>query len=132
MKIFRKILIVGILLATSFTIASAQSGNVPSNLIVALKQGNSPMLAKYFGNRVELSILNKESIYSKSQATQIMSKFFKESQPTDFKKKHAGGKAGTSYIIGDLITKKGNFRVNFLLKKNGNEFKIHQLHIEKD
>ncbi len=132
MKTFKKILIAGILLITSLTIVSAQSNNLPEELEQSLKKGNSTILAKYFGDRVELSILNKESIYSKPQATQIMTKFFKESQPTDFRKKHAGGKAGTSYVIGDLITKKGNFRVNFLLKKNGSVFKIHQLHIEKE
>ncbi len=131
MNTFRKILVVSILMLTSFAITSAKAENIPQNLIVALKKGDSNMFAKYLGDRVELSILNKESIYSKLQATQIISKFFKESRPTDFKKKHSSGKSDTSYVIGDLITQRGTFRVNFLLKKRGSDFKIHQLHIER-
>ncbi len=132
MKTLKKIVITVILLVTSLMIASAQTGKLSNELVTALKTGNSTILSKYFGNRVELSILGREAIYSKSQATQIMSKFFRESQPIDFKKKHSGGKAGRTYVIGDLITEKGNFRVNFLMKEINSQFKIHQLHIEKE
>lgn len=116
----------------SFSASAQNKNDLPRELITSLKTGNSIGLSKYFGDRVELSIQDKEAIYSKSQAKQIMAKFFREFPPTDFKKKHAGGKPGASYVIGDLITKKGSFRVNFLLKKNTGKYVVHQLHIEKD
>ena len=89
-------------------------------------------MSGFFGDRIELSIQDKEAIYSNSQAKQIMAKFFNEYPPNDFKKKHVGGKPGTRYVIGHLLTKHGNFRVNFLLKNQNGEFIVHQLHIEKD
>lgn len=105
---------------------------LPTELITAFKQGNSISLSNFFGNRIELSIEDKEAIYSKSQAKQIIAKFFKEYPPTDFRKKHAGGKSGANYVIGDLLTKKGKFRVNFLIKNNTGKFVIHRLNIEKN
>ena len=129
-----KYIFVGILLAlsTSSIALSQNQNNLPRELILAFKQGNSISLSNFFGDRIELSIQDKEAIYSKSQAKQIMAKFFKQYPPADFRKKHIGGKPGARYVIGSLQTKKGNFRVNFLLKNKNGKFMVHQLHIEKD
>ncbi|WP_372751782.1 DUF4783 domain-containing protein [Labilibaculum sp.] len=120
------------LLVCSSTAISQNQDNLPRELITAFKQGNSISLANFFGNRIQLTIEDKEAIYSKSQAKQIMAKFFKEFPPTDFKKKHVGGKPEARYVIGSLLTKKGNFRVNFLLKSESGKYLVHQLRIEKD
>ncbi|MBI9059063.1 DUF4783 domain-containing protein [Labilibaculum sp. DW002] len=131
---FIKYILTGIffLFVCSSTVSSQTQNELPRELITAFKQGNSISLSNFFGNRIELSIEDKEAIYSKSQAKQIMAKFFREYPPTDFKKKHTGGKPGANYVIGDLITKKGKFRVNFLIKKNTGKFVIHRLNIEKN
>ena len=131
MKIF-KISLISFLLVSLFAFgASAQSGNdLPPALIKALKTGNTIALSSFFSNRIELTIQDKEAIYSKSQASQIMAKFFREYPPSNFKVKHAGGKPSARYVIGSLQTSKKTFRVNFLLKSpNGKPF-IHQLRIE--
>lgn len=120
------------LLILSTNAFSQNQDELPNELVKAFKQGNSISLSDFFGDRIELSIQDKEAIYSKSQAKQIMAKFFKDYPPVDFKKKHTGGKPGASYVIGDLITKDGNFRVNFLLKNDNQNYFIHQLHIEKN
>ncbi|RUT73392.1 DUF4783 domain-containing protein [Ancylomarina longa] len=119
-------------LSTQTTAFSQNENDLPRGLIISFKQGNSIGLSEYFGDRVELSIQDKEAIYSKSQAKQIMAKFFREYTPSDFRKKHIGGKPGARYVIGDLITNRGNFRINFLLKEQNGKFVVHQLHIEKD
>ncbi|MCT4602893.1 MAG: DUF4783 domain-containing protein [Marinifilum sp.] len=133
MKIIKYIFVGILFILFSASSASSQTQNdLPKNLILAFKQGNSISLSNYFGERVELSIQDKEAIYSKPQAKQIIGKFFRDFPPTDFKKKHAGGKTGARYVTGDLLTKKGNFRVSFLLKKQNGKFIVHQLNIEKD
>lgn len=131
MKIF-KATIISILFLNTFVFGSeAQTyNNLPSELIEALKDGNSITLSSYFGDHIELAIQDNEAIYSKSQATRIMAKFFREFPPSNFEVKHTGGKSSASYVIGTLYTQSHNFRVNFLLKSpNGKPF-IHQLHIE--
>ncbi|WP_421920796.1 DUF4783 domain-containing protein [Marinifilum sp.] len=133
MRIIKYIFIGILFVLVSVSGAHSQNNNdLPNNLILAFKKGNSVSLSNYFGDRVELSIQNKEAIYSKSQAKQIIGKFFRDFPPTDFKKKHTGGKTGARYVTGDLLTRKGNFRVSFLLKKQNGKFIVHQLNIEKD
>ncbi len=120
------------ILVCSSSAISQNQDDLPRELLTALKQGNSTNLSNFFGDRIQLTIDDKEAIYSKSQANQIMAKFFKEFPPTGFTKKHAGGKPEARYVIGSLITTKGSFRVNFLLKNDTGKFIVHQLRIEKD
>ncbi|MDQ2179281.1 DUF4783 domain-containing protein [Marinifilum sp. D714] len=129
-----KYIFVGILfvLFSATNVSSQTQNDLPKNLMLAFKQGNCSSLSNYFSDRIQLSIQDKEGNYSKSQAKQILDKFFRDYPPTDFKKKHAGGKTGARYATGELITKKGNFRLSFLSKKQNGKFIIHQLHIEKD
>lgn len=131
---FIKYIFAGIffLLVCSSSGVSQNQGDLPQKLITAFKQGNSISLSNFFGDRIQLTIQDKEAIYSKSQAKQIMAKFFREFPPTGFNKKHVGGKPEARYVIGSLLTKKGNFRVNFLLKSNTGKFVVHQLRIEKN
>ncbi|GAB7085988.1 DUF4783 domain-containing protein [Marinifilum fragile] len=133
MRIIKYIFIGILFVLFSATDVSSQTQNdLPKNLILAFKQGNCENLSNYFSDRIQLSIQDKEGSYSKSQAKQILDKFFRDYPPTDFKKKHAGGKTGARYATGELITKKGSFRLSFLSKKQNGKFIIHQLHIEKD
>ena len=133
MKILKYILASLLFSFISLSGTLAQSNNnLPKDLTIAFKQGNSVTLANYFGDRIQLQIHDKEATHSKSQAKQIMTKFFKDFPPTEFKKKHIGGKPGARYVIGYLHTKKGNFRINFLLKDTSGKPIVHQLRIEKD
>jgi hypothetical protein len=78
-----------------------------------------------------LVVIDNDNVYSKAQAKQIVSNFFSNFTPESFSIIHQGGKEGAKYVIGNLITNNGNFRVYFLLKKNEGKEYIHQLRIEK-
>jgi len=106
--------------------------DLPKGLVPAFEQGNSISLSMFFSDRIELSIQDKEAIYSSSQAKQIMAKFFAKYKPKSLKKKHIGGKPNSRYFIGTLLTNNGNFRVTFLLKKSGGKSIIHQLTLEQE
>jgi len=84
----------------------------------------------YFNQNVELVVLENDNVYSKAQAQQIVNKFFSSNPPESFTVIHQGGKEGAQYVIGNLVTGKGTYRVYFLLKKNGGKDYIHQLRIE--
>jgi len=107
------------------------SGQIPDDIILGLKSGNAKVLAGYFNENVELAVLDNDNVYSKSQAKQIVDNFFNTFTPESFTLIHQGGKEGAKYVIGQLKTNNGIFRVSFLLKQRGEKDYIHQLRIEK-
>lgn len=108
---------------------------IPDGIYSALKVGNSKELAKYFNGNIELVILDKEGVYSKSQAELILKDFFAKNElltPNGFMKVHEGGKDVSKFIIGTLYTVKGRYRVYLVVKNIDNVVAIHQLRIEDD
>jgi hypothetical protein len=105
---------------------------IPEAMINAIGTGNSAVLASYFNLNLELAILENEDIYTKQQAELIMKDFFARNTPTSFTILHKGGKEGSQYAIGNLVTANGNFRVTILVKLKENKPLIHQLRFEKD
>lgn len=121
-----------ILFIAGFIIYSNQlKAQIPDEILQSLKTGNSKMLSDYFNQNVEMVVLENDNVYSKAQAQQIVNKFFSSNPPENFSIIHQGGKEGAQYVIGNLITSKGTFRVYFLLKKNDGKDYIHQLRIEE-
>jgi hypothetical protein len=117
---------------SGFIILSNQlKAQVPDEIIQSFKTGDSKTLSEYFNQNVEMVVLDNDNVYSKAQAQQIVSKFFSNNTPENFNVIHQGGKEGAQYVIGNLITSTGNFRVYFLLKKNNGKEYIHQLRIEE-
>lgn len=109
----------------------SQNSQIPEEIILSLENGNAKVLSDYFNQNVELVVLDNDNVYSKAQAKQIVGNFFKSFLPESFSIIHEGGKEGAKYVIGNLKTSKGTFRVYFLLKKNEGKDYIHQLRIEK-
>ena len=105
---------------------------IPDDIILSLKSGDGKKLASYFNENIEMVILEKDDVYSKSQAEQIVKDFFKNHPPSGFSILHQGGKEEAKYAIGKLKNGKGSYRVYFLLKTKGNKTYIHQLRIEKE
>ena len=105
--------------------------SVPEGVFSALKSGNAKELAKFFNTNIELAILDKEDIYSKTQAEVIVSDFFKQYPVTGYTTVHQGGKEGSQYVIGTLTTSKGSFRVSIYVKDVSQKAVISQMRIEK-
>ena len=64
------------------------AGGVLEDIATALKTGNSKSLALHFGSTVDMTILEKEDVYSKAQAEIILKQFFAKHQPKSFKIMH--------------------------------------------
>jgi hypothetical protein len=107
------------------------SDQIPDEIILSLRTGNAKVLSGYFNDNVELVVLDNDNVYSKAQAKQIVSNFFSNFTPESFSVIHQGGKEGSKYVIGNLKTNNGNFRIYFLLKNSNGKDYIHQLRIEK-
>ena len=126
--VFPFIFILGLLLVS--TVAKSQI-EIPNDIIKSLERGNAKLLSDYFNDNVELVVLDNDNVYSKAQAKQIVKNFFDSFVPESFTIIHRGGKEGSKYVIGNLKTNNGNFRIYFLLKKEKGKDYIHQLRIEK-
>ena len=111
---------------------SAQTDKIPEGIVLSFRAGNAAELSKFFHNNVELIILEKEDVYSRSQAEQIIRKFFSEHKPESFKIIFEGGKENSRYAIGSLRTPEKSYRVYILIKKQEESPLIHQLRIEEE
>ncbi|MBA3901925.1 MAG: DUF4783 domain-containing protein [Bacteroidetes bacterium] len=99
----------------------------------ALKTGNAKELSRFFSPNVELKILSKEDVYSKTQAEIILRDFFSKNPPSGYSSVHNGtSKAGAQYTIGQLVTPNGTFRTYYFLKKSGDTFLIQELRLEQE
>lgn len=130
MPSIRKLAFSILLIAGMIYFVPAQA-QIPNEIILSLKNGNSKVLSGYFNQNVELVVLENDNVYSKAQAQQIVNNFFSNYNPENFTVIHQSEKSGAKYLIGNLTTSNGNFRVYFLLKKNDGKDYIHQLRIEK-
>jgi hypothetical protein len=102
-----------------------------SAIVSAFKTGNAEKIASYFVDQVDLSILEKENLYSKSQAQQILKSFFEKHQPSNFKINHKGKSGSSEYFIGEL-TAGGDYRVTLNCKSSGRGRNITSLTIEEN
>lgn len=131
MPIIKKIAFAIFLTTVMISVATTAKSQIPDEIILSLKSGNARVLSDYFNQNVELVVLENDNVYSKAQAEQIVNNFFASYKPEGFTVIHNGGKEGAKYVIGNLTTNKGKFRVYFLLKQNQGKDYIHQLRIEK-
>ena len=133
MKNLIKIIVLLFAFAFSTGIYALPIFDIPPKIFDAMKVGNSIELTKYFNTTVELVILDKEDVYSKQQAEQILKNFFEKNKVKNFTLLHQGGKSGAQYAIGNLETEDGKtYRVYFLVKESGGKPLVHQMRIEKE
>jgi hypothetical protein len=119
-----------VLLLCSFSRLSAQT-DITSAVTTALKKGDAAGIAMHLMPQVEMTLSDKDGMFDKAQAQQLLSTFFRENPPQAFVIKHQGtSKLDDQFRIGELTTSKGIFRVTFFMKKSNNALQIKQLKIE--
>lgn len=125
-----KLITLTLIMALNATYLGAQTNEISSELIAALDNGDAAELNAALGQNVELVIGNKNDIFSKQQASGIISDFFRTNKVTAFQLLHKGNKDAASFAIGILKTSNGSFRVYMLTRKQGSASLIQQLRIE--
>ena len=100
----------------------------------SIRNGDASQLATFFSSNIDLTIIDQENVYSKSQAEFIVKDFFSKNHPKSFNIIHKGSSPeGTQYAIGTLTCVNGkSFRASFYLKNNNGKFTIQELRIEND
>ncbi len=134
MKMSKTPVFVGVVLF--FLLAPVAGGqsveNIPPEIVRAIRLGDAGKLSPWFNSSVQLIILEKENVYSRSQATMILKDFFKKHPPLSFTLIHEGGKPKARFGIGLLKTAGQTYRLYLLIKPGPSHPVIQQLRIEKE
>ena len=112
------------------------SGNIISkdssdDIAAAIRSGNIQEISIFLSDKVDLKIIDKEDVYSKTQAELIIKDFFEKHVVKSFTISHKSAvNNGSLYAIGTLETSSGKYRTYFLLKIIGEKTVIQQFRIE--
>ena len=109
------------------TLSSAQA-----DLGTALSKGDIPGIAVYLGEKVELTIGQKEEVLSKAQAQVRLREFYAGHTPKAFKMMHSGNSKSndSNYQIGELTTENGVFRVYLYFSQQASGRVVTELRFE--
>ncbi len=108
------------------------ASDILDNIGMSIKSGNAASLAQYFDTTVDLTILEKESIYSRQQAQMVLQDFFTKNPVSSFNIIHRGSSAqGSSYGIGTLVAGGQSFRVYYFVKQKNEGYLIQEMRFER-
>ncbi len=108
------------------------AGDILDNIGNAIRSGNAAAIAQYFDSNIDLTILDKESIYSKPQAQMVIQDFFIKNPVSSFNIIHRGSSAqGSSYGIGTLVAGGQVFRVYYFVKQKNEGYLIQEMRFER-
>lgn len=121
-----------LLLATVFAAPIVGAQNQAA-ITKAISEGNADALGQHFDNVVEVAILDKEEVYSKADATRVVKDFFSKNKATSFSQMHQGSSKGqdSQFVIGNLVTSAGTFRVYVYMKVTGGKYLVQELRFDK-
>ncbi len=112
---------------------SLQSSIPYSSIEKAFSSNNASEITALGKEKILLNVLGKEGAYSKSQANLVLKDFFTKKPGTSFKFIFKGKETSDgSFAIGNYESKSETFRVTINFKKEGSDYKIESLAIEKD
>ena len=113
---------------------NAQGTPALEAITTALSNGDVGGLSKYFADNVEISIQDKEQIYPKAKASEVLKGFFDTAKPKSFAQVHKGQSRENSdqYCIGNLTATAGTYRVYLYLKVSGANISIQEMRFDKE
>lgn len=96
-----------------------------------LQQGQAHELMNQASAKIELSIMNDESVVSKAQAETQLAAFFTANKPIAAKVVHSmDANPNLLFAIISLKTSTGNFRVSYSIKTINGSQQLTELHIQ--
>jgi hypothetical protein len=107
---------------------------ITTDITRSLNEGNTIGLSSFLDSQVEISMSELEATVSKAEAIAQLKKFFLKNPVKSFTQAHQGNsKANDStYIIGNLNTQNGIFRVYIYIKIDAGKQYIQEIRFDKD
>jgi Domain of unknown function (DUF4783) len=99
----------------------------------ALNAGDVASLSQYFGAKVQVSVGDEEQTYEKAKATEAIKSFFSSKRPSGYAPMHSGKSKENAdqYMIGNLTTESGTYRVYIYLKTSGTSQTIQEIRFDQ-
>ena len=119
---------------TSVILAIGVSASIPYESIEkAFESNNEEALATYCGEKVLMSVLGEEGVYSRSQAQLVLKNYFSKWPSGTFKFYFKGKESSEgSFCIGKYSVGSNDFRVTINFKNTNQTYLIESLNIDKD
>lgn len=124
----RKLILIFILLFVTISV----NAEVPMGILKGFKEADAEKVSSYFEATLEMTLDSNKQMYSKAQAKQVLTGFFRTNKPMAVSERHSGGRGTSrfSQIIFSGNTKK--YRATILYKGEGELARISQMTIEED
>lgn len=126
-----KITILFILTFICVNVIVAENIAIPNEIIVGFQKNRPELIVKHLNDHVELILEDKNDIYSKQQATGIITNFFMKNPVQQFQILHKGDKDNAGFLIGTLKTQNTSYRVYVFVRKTNQNTNIQQIRIEQ-
>jgi hypothetical protein len=122
-----------IFLSVVFSLASFFQ-TITTDITRSLNEGNTVGLSSFLDNQVEISMSELEATVTKAEAIAQLKKFFLKNPVKSFTQAHQGNSKGndSTYIIGNLNTQNGIFRVYIYIKIDAGKQYIQEIRFDKD
>jgi mRNA-degrading endonuclease RelE of RelBE toxin-antitoxin system len=104
--------------------------DVSPTIISALQKGDAVAVSAFFNENVELIVGQVNDVFSKKQATGILSDFFRRNKISSFRIIHKGNKENSAFSICSMQAGSASYRVYILVRTADNQQLIQQLRIE--
>ncbi len=131
-KFYKNVLLISILLVT--TLLSAKAQEPLEEVTNSVRSGNVPAIAKYFDKFVTITINSNQSVYSKTQGEMVLKDFFAKNPIKELVVMQQGATSGgndAKYVIGNLVTNNGSYRLYVVLKHKENIYILQEMRFEK-
>ena len=108
------------------------SADIPYTAIEnAISTGDAAKIASYSADKIFLKVPDKEGVFAKSQATQILKDFFNKKPASSFKFSFKGATTDGANAIGNYTSKGETYRVTIKWNKSNSEYEIENISIVK-
>jgi hypothetical protein len=112
---------------------SSLYGQNLTGITKAIGEGNAELLGQNFDTTVEVAILDSEEVYPKTDAVKALRDFFSKHKVSSFSQMHQGASRGqdSQFVIGNLNTSSGTFRVYLYMKVSGGKYLVQEVRFDK-
>lgn len=134
MKRFRSLFYSFLLLLSMMAAGgSALAQGAADQVAAGLQRGDASVVARYFGDLVDVTINKKQNNYSPAQAEMVLRDWLGKNAPSKYEPEHNGTSSGNTvhYHIGQLATNTGKYRVYLLFKTRNGDEQLSEIRLEK-